>query len=199
MIRYIKEYGFGGAVKHICDKCLWLFDRHKFKHAGKHIYLAYPNVITGHSFISIDDSTVIRCRLQMEAISTHNGQSFTPSISIGKRVSINNDVHIAAIDSIKIGDDVLIASKVYISDHSHGNTTVEDIEIPPSKRSLYSKGSVVIEDCVWIGEGVAIMPGVVVGKNSIIGANSVVTRDIPANCVAAGCPAKIIKRLEKSV
>ena len=65
----------------------------------------------------------------------------------------------------------------------------------PSLRKLYSKGPVIIEDNVWIGEGVAILPNVIIGENSIIGANAVVTKDIPRNSVVGGNPAKIIRTL----
>ena len=54
----------------------------------------------------------------------------------------------------------------------------------------------IIEDNVWIGEGVAIMPNVTIGANSIIGANSVVTKDIPKNSVVAGNPARVIKNID---
>ena len=53
-----------------------------------------------------------------------------------------------------------------------------------------------IEDNVWIGEGVVILPNVIIGENSIIGANTVVTKDIPDDVIAAGNPARIIKRLD---
>lgn len=197
MPNYISEYGVYGAFQHMKDKILWLFDSHKFKHCGKHIYISYPNQISGHKYISLGEGVVFRQRLQLEAISRHNGHNYSPNIEIGDRVSINNDVHIAAIDSVVIGDDVLIASKVYISDHSHGNTIREDVELPPSKRDLYTKGPVIIEKCVWIGEGVAVMPGVRIGRNSIIGANSVVTKNVPEFSVVAGCPARVIKYLER--
>ena len=58
-----------------------------------------------------------------------------------------------------------------------------------------SKGPVIIEDNVWIGEGVVILPNVRIGKSAIIGANSVVNADVPANAVIGGIPAKIIRQL----
>jgi acetyltransferase-like isoleucine patch superfamily enzyme len=67
----------------------------------------------------------------------------------------------------------------------------------PSERDLYSKGSVTIEDNVWIGDKVTILPNVRIGEGSVIGANSVVTKDIPPFCVAAGNPAKIIRKLNE--
>lgn len=138
----------------------------------------------------------IRKRVQMETFEKHNGFDFSPQIIVGNNVSINFDVHIAAINEIIIEDNVLIASKVFITDHFHGNNLRESNALPPSERKLYSKGPVHIEKNVWIGEGACIMPNVTVGMNSIIGANSVVTRDIPPNCVVGGCPAKVLKRLE---
>ena len=90
---------------------------------------------------------------------------------------------------------MLMASRIYISDHSHGEINSEALMLPRLQRPLVSKGPVIIEDNVWIGEGVCIMPGVTVGRNSIIGANAVVTKSFPANCVIAGIPATIIKNL----
>lgn len=69
-------------------------------------------------------------------------------------------------------------------------------KIAPNKRPLVSKGTVVIEDNVWIGEMVCIMPGIRIGKSSIIGANAVVTKDVPSYCVVGGNPAKVIKNLD---
>jgi acetyltransferase-like isoleucine patch superfamily enzyme len=85
---------------------------------------------------------------------------------------------------------------VYISDHSHGEINSSILSTIPVERPLISKGSVVIENNVWIGEGVCILPGVRIGSNSIIGANAVVTKNIPANVVVAGNPARIIKMFE---
>jgi acetyltransferase-like isoleucine patch superfamily enzyme len=121
---------------------------------------------------------------------------FTPSISIGSDVSLGEFNHITAINSISIGDGVLTGRWVTISDNAHGNLD-DDTALMPSERDLYSKGSVTIEDNVWIGDKVTILPNVRIGEGSVIGANSVVTKDIPPFCVAAGNPAKIIRKLNE--
>ena len=108
---------------------------------------------------------------------------------------MEDDCHIAAIGLVEFHSNILLGSKVYISDHSHGDSSFMTLKIPPFLRPVISKGPVVIESNVWIGEGSAILPGVRIGKNSIVGANSVVTKDIPPNSVVGGVPARVIRTL----
>ena len=91
--------------------------------------------------------------------------------------------------------EVPIASKVYISDQSHGMIDAQSLSESPIMSYLFPKGLFHIGKRVWIGEGESISLGVTVGENIIIGANSVFTKDIPANAVAARNPARIIKYL----
>lgn len=117
-------------------------------------------------------------------------------ISIGNNFKVNDYVHIAAHKRITIGDNVLIASNVFITDLSHGSYGGDEQDAPHTivdKRELSAK-DVIIEDNVWIGQNVVILPGVTIGENSIIGAGSVVTKDIAANSIAVGNPAKVIKQ-----
>jgi lipopolysaccharide O-acetyltransferase len=90
----------------------------------------------------------------------------------------------------------LIASRVFISDHNHGNYHIQDYEsgpdTPPANRPLSSR-PVHIGRNVWLGEQVCILPGVTIGDGVIVGANSVVTHDIPSNSIAAGNPARLIR------
>ncbi|WP_303642797.1 DapH/DapD/GlmU-related protein, partial [uncultured Duncaniella sp.] len=69
----------------------------------------------------------------------------------------------------------------------------DETNIPPASRPLWSKGKVIIEDSVWIGDKATILPNVTLGKGCIIGANSVVTKDIPPYAIACGNPAKVIR------
>jgi acetyltransferase-like isoleucine patch superfamily enzyme len=107
-------------------------------------------------------------------------------ISIGDRTFINYGSSISAHKQVKIGCHCLLGHHTLILDNNeHG---VEQREVmPPS-------APVIIEDHVWIGSRVIILPGVFVGHHSVVGAGSVVTKDIPANCLAVGNPARVVRR-----
>lgn len=145
------------------------------------------------------------------------GASDEINISFGTDVEINDYVHIGSVRRVAIGDRVLIASRVFITDHNHGAYSDRDVEmqylrpegmatdvatidpsapsVPPGKRPL-SIAPVTICDDVWLGEGVAVLPGVTIGAGSIVGANAVVTRDIPPACIAVGIPARVVRRYD---
>jgi lipopolysaccharide O-acetyltransferase len=94
-----------------------------------------------------------------------------------------------------IGNSVLIASNVLISSENHGMNPESDI--PYMDQDLIAR-DVVIKDGAWIGQNVCILPGVTIGEKSIIGAGSIVTKSIPDYCIAAGNPAKVIKKYDFS-
>ncbi|WP_107827294.1 acyltransferase [Mucilaginibacter yixingensis] len=167
----------------------------QFSHLGGNSILPAQLTLIGPQYTFIGDNFKADDRLRLEAWDNYAGQVFTPQLKIGNNVSLGTDVHIGCINQITIGSGVLMGSRIYITDHSHGDTTTEALKLPPVQRRLVSKGPVIIEDNVWIGDGVCIMPNVHVGTNAIIGANAVVTKDVPANTVVAGVPACIIKTL----
>jgi acetyltransferase-like isoleucine patch superfamily enzyme len=167
----------------------------KFKAFGENSFLPEQRIIKNPKYISIGRNFNSLHNLRIEAWDEYFEARFTPEIIIGDNVIMNSDVHIGCIDKIVIGDNVLMASRIYISDHSHGEISAAELSIVPAKRKLVSKGPVIIEENVWIGEGVCILSGVTIGKNAIIGANAVVTKDIPANSVAGGVPARILNML----
>ena len=174
--------------------CSWFYSR-GLASAGERIYFGKDCVIIGASYICIGRNFVAHDRNRFEAIDRNGAERFEPQIFIGDNVIINYDCHIGAVSRVEIGNNVLLASRIYISDHDHGTTTFDDMKLPPTQRRVVSKGPVVIKDNVWIGEGVAILPNVTIGENSIIAANAVVTKDVPPFCVAAGVPARIIKTI----
>lgn len=164
---------------------------------GKHAKISTPIYAHGLENVFIGNNFECGERLKLRTFSNWNGETFTPKITIGNNVCVQSDCHISAIDSVEIGDDVLIASFVYISDHQHGLRDYSDVKTAPIKRMLSSKGSIKIGDKVWIGEKVVVLPGVTIGECSIVGAGSVVTKDIPSYSIACGNPAKVIKAIEK--
>ncbi len=137
-------------------------------------------------------TTGVGCRIEC----MHIVGKKSPILEFGRNVQLNDYVHICALDRIEIGDDVLVASHVYISDNSHGSYKGDNSDtspnIPPIQREYYT-ASVKIGNRVWIGEGVMILPGVTIGEGAIIGAHSIVNKDIPNNTIAVGSPAKPIK------
>ena len=167
----------------------------KFKTIGHNFKLMNNYTIMNPQYIEIGNNFSAGNRLRIEAWDKYREHNFTPNIKIGNNVVFNTDIHIGCINSIEIGDNCLFASRIYITDHHHGEPTPEMLKLPPIDRPLISKGAVIIKNNVWIGEGVAIMPNVTIGENSIIATNAVVTKDVPANCVVAGIPAKIIKNI----
>lgn len=116
-------------------------------------------------------------------------------IRFGDRCHIGDFVHIVSSSNVEIGNDCLFASKIFISDTSHGSYGVDgdSPEIPPNDRELASS-FVRIGDNVWLGDNVVIMPGITIGDGCVIGASAVVTKDIPEGSIVGGCPAKVLKR-----
>ncbi|WJV19350.1 DapH/DapD/GlmU-related protein [Rossellomorea marisflavi] len=122
------------------------------------------------------------------------------TLLIGEHCEMGDYTHIVAHEKVEIGDHVLIASKVFISDTSHGIYRGENSSAPterPNNRSLVT-ASVKIGDRVWIGENVVILYGVTIGEGAIIGANSLVNKDVKENTIVAGSPAKPIKSWDNS-
>lgn len=170
-----------------------LFLSRKILKVGCNFQIGKDSVIVGGKYIQIGNGFSALARTRLETYVHIKGEPERPKLIIGNRVSIGYDCHIGAIGSITILDNVLIASRVYITDHSHGTTDLKELHIPPLERKLFYKGPVVIEENVWIGEGAVILPNVTVGKGSVVGANAVVTKSVPCFSVVAGIPAKVIR------
>jgi lipopolysaccharide O-acetyltransferase len=155
--------------------------------------LRRPLYIRGKKYIRIGDNFTSGVGLRLDAFSADK----EVCLEIGKNVEVNDYVHIGAIRSVKIGNNVLIASKVFIADHNHGYYGFQDrhdspMSLPNSRE--ISCSPVFIDDNVWIGEFVSVLPGVSIGKGTIIGTMSVVTKSIPPYCIAVGSPAKVVKK-----
>ena len=186
---------FRRAVSKARSACLgWLF------HAPG-LYLGPGSKVSGSKFIRFGKGIYAQGHLWLEALPFYREQHFRPRIEIGDGVSLSERVHISCIERITIGNHVLIGSGVYIGDHHHGvysGANQSHPDTPPAFRTLGGGGPVSIADDVWIGDNVVIVGPVSIGSGSVIGANSVVRRDIPAQTIAAGAPARAIKQFNET-
>jgi acetyltransferase-like isoleucine patch superfamily enzyme len=165
----------------------------KVKHLGQGSVINHPITLIGGKYISIGKKTRIGKNGIITAFDSYLDVKYNPHIEIGENVVIQEYCHITSVNKIIIGNNTIIGKWVTITDNAHGKSDGASFLTPPIKRRIVSPGIVFIEDNIWIGDKVTILPNVHIGKNAIIGANSVVTKNIPANCVAAGVPAEVKK------
>ncbi len=129
-------------------------------------------------------------RGQMSRLCTWpDGKGGNGTIRIGDNVLLTPGLQIVSACSVEIGDNVMVASHVYISD-SDWHEIYDRLDTPGPVAAIR------LEENVWLGEGCKICKGVTIGRNTVIGAGAVVTSDIPAHVVAAGNPARAIRKLD---
>ena len=163
----------------------------RFRSFGFRSRIVSPVLLTNPRYVSIGSRVSIWKGSRIEALGITRGGM--PKIEIGDDTVIHMDFHCGAAESVKIGRDVLIAGRVYITDHDHALDH-------PTLSARWAEGlvskAVVIEDGVWLGEGCVVLKGVTVGKRSVVGANAVVTKDVPPGVVVGGIPARVIKKID---
>jgi len=126
-------------------------------------------------FVWIGDGTKIRC---------HEGV-----VEIGDKTVFGQECTISAYQRVRIGEQCVIADRAMFIDFDHG---VIEVERPIRVQGIYKRDTVVGSN-VWVGYGACVLRGVRVGDNAIIGTNAVVTKDVPANAVVGGVPAKVLR------
>ena len=182
----------------VTDKFILLYWLLRTKLINKNVRLfRFPIVIRGRKYIDFGMSLTTGVGCRFDCFSSK--QTDEKTLVFGNNIQLNDYVHIVAMNKVKIGDNVLMASHVFISDNSHGSYKGDeqdsDPRIPPVERE-YKSSPVTIGQNTWIGEGVVIMPGVSIGEGCVIGAHSIVNRDIPNYTVAVGAPIRIIKEYD---
>lgn len=110
-------------------------------------------------------------------------------ISVGDRVFANFGLVALDVATITIGDDVQMGPNVQLLTPTH------PVEPGPRRDKWEGSGPIVIGDNVWIGGGAIVLAGVTIGENTVVGAGAVVTRDLPANVVAVGNPARVVRTI----
>jgi acetyltransferase-like isoleucine patch superfamily enzyme len=156
----------------------WRTDGFVFFGRGLEIEIAKRGRVDFGRFVWIGDRTKIRC---------HEGL-----VEIGAKSVLGQECTISAYQHVRIGEQCVIADRAMFIDFDHG---VVEVERPIRKQGIY-KRDVEVGNNVWIGYGACILRGVRVGDNSIVGTNSVVTRDVPANAVVGGIPARVLRMRE---
>ena len=153
----------------------WRTDGPVFFGRGLELQVARGARIELGRFVWVGDGTKIRC---------HEGV-----VEIGAKTVLGQECTISAYKRVRIGEQCVIADRAMFIDFDHG---VVEVERPIRAQGIYTR-DVEVGSNVWIGYGACILRGVRVGDNSIVGTNSVVTKDVPANAVVAGIPARIIR------
>src|SRR6266480_2461265 len=149
-----------------------------FAHIGKKSKLIAPMRLRNVHNIQIGKNVLINKYAFL--LTLQEDKSVVPRLTSGDGSVIGYMNHITCIHEVKIGENVLTADRVYISDHSHG---FSETTIPILKQPVVSKGKVSIGSGTWLGESVVVL-SCTIGKNCAIGANAVVLSDIPDYCVA---------------
>ena len=115
-------------------------------------------------------------------------------LDIGKRVLIGAGCTLSVLESLRIGDDCLLAERVSLRDHDHRFLD----PLAPIASQGYRIAPVRLGRNVWLGAGVTLLPGVELGDGCVVGANAVVTHSFPERCVIAGVPARLLQTLSSS-
>lgn len=164
--------------------------KNSFGAMGAGCQIALPFKSCSAKNIFLGNNVKIYAGAWIDCFSEYYDKKWQPKLEIGDGTYIGHQSHIMVVGKMKIGKNVLIADKVYISDNLH---SFEDVTCPILPQPL-KHARVTIEDEVWLGENACVLPGVTIGRHSIIGSNSVVTKSIPPYSVAAGSPAKVIRQ-----
>ncbi len=109
--------------------------------------------------------------------------------SFGARSFANFGLVVLDVAKVTIGEDVQIGPNVQLLTATH------PLDPRPRRDKWESAEPITIGDNVWLGGGAIVCPGVTIGENTVVGAGSVVVRDLPANIVAVGSPARVVRRL----
>lgn len=167
-----KSFGSGSVVKPFLN-----FSHAEFINVGKKVNIGnFCRITVSTDFLGIKTKSKTKTK-----------------IKIGNNVDIGNNTFISANNDVQIGDHVIMAPYVFITDHDHG---FYDITKNLHQQPLTEDGHTIIKDNVFLGTKCSILKNVTIGSHSVIGANSVVIKDIPPFSVASGNPAKIIKRYD---
>lgn len=155
-----------------------------------------PFRVTCASRIFIGEEVFIGAGSWLSVVDYHNGRSYEPRLTIGDGARLGPDLVIACIGSVEIGARVQTAPRVFIGDTYHD---YHDPDAAIRDQPMADPRPVRIETGAFLGIGSAVLPGVTVGARACVAAGAVVTRDVPANSLAAGNPARIVRQWDPAL
>lgn len=150
-----------------------------------------PALIIGHHLIHIGSGCRIHARSFISVVDEHDGKRYDARLTIGDRLRAGFDLVIACCGHMEIGDDVLMADRVYIGDTYH---EYRDVTRPVLDQGLGDPRPVSIGSGSFLGINSAVLPGVTIGEGGYVAANAVVTSDVPPRSLVAGNPARVVRR-----
>ncbi|MBC16747.1 MAG: acetyltransferase [Desulfovibrio sp.] len=161
--------------------------------ARLHLYTGMP-LIMGNLSIEMGDD----CRVS--GVTTFSGRasaSQTPQFIVGNNCDIGWQNQISVGTRVVLGDNVRLAPRVMLAGYPGHPIDRKDraAGLPETDDQV---GDIILEDDVWLATGVTVLAGVTIGEGTIVGANSTVTGDLPPMCIAAGSPAKVVRRLDEA-
>jgi acetyltransferase-like isoleucine patch superfamily enzyme len=154
-----------------------------------------PVVLVGREHISVGERTFFHGGTWLSVVDEHNGRRHQPRLTIGARCLFGRDFFVSCVGEITIGDEVLSGPRVLVTDTYH---EYEDPDVAIIRQPMAPSRPVRIGDGVMLNAGCVITAGVTIGDRASIGANAVVTRDVPANTVVAGNPARPIRTYDRA-
>ncbi len=190
VLRSIRFFAANGMLNRLYARLLWRYlwrrlltpagwrwktDGPVFFGKGLQLQIAKGAEIRFGRFCWIGDGTKIR---------SHEG-----FVDIGAKTVFGQECTVSSFREVKIGEQCVIADRAMFIDFDHG---VVEVERPIRLQGIYKRDVSVGHNC-WIGYGACILRGVTVGDNAIVGTSTVVTKDLPANAVAGGVPARILR------
>ncbi len=155
-----------------------LLYRRAFARLGPRTVIVAPRVLRGVDRIAIGSDCAVYPGVWLAC----EGEDSV--IDIGDDTYLGHDVHVHAIDPVRIGSGCVLADGVHVTttDHDRGD-----------RSATHGTGPVVIGDRVFVGQHAVVLGGVTIGDGATVGAQSVVTADVPARAVVAGVPARVIR------
>jgi acetyltransferase-like isoleucine patch superfamily enzyme len=191
------NYGTIEWMLHVCLKIrtrlFTILLSTQFKEMGSGCRISPPFRLLGLKQIILGEGVQIERDCWIQTIPDDKGDN-EAKLVIGPHAGIGMGASISAASKVVIGEDVLLARNVYISDHAHA---FEDITVPIMHQGINRIAPVSIGRGTWLGQNVVVLPGVAIGEHCVIGANSVVNSSIPDFSVAVGVPARVVKRYNR--